>query len=424
MGSSICTYAIFVVSLRKIYQVMKLLFILLSFMTLTVQDKNTVFLSDGQWPYDIETRYSNTYNKGQVRAGDVATLTLSNLGGITVDTITMALRSNQNEGEGTVRVVCNGQQVASKHITYQTVGEKVAVYAGKKAGVDSLTISLAGSENSLYIDSYTIVYSSAQPFTVTLMNGTEQYRVLTGTSVPLPTLPDTVGWRFLGWTAQHFWSAATMPDLIGACAYKPTSDITLWAVYEYIPSLDELIVTDLQDGVYIYASWASQLAMTGSVYDGVTRATAVNTENMNQWYQITFDPDGLATIQSGTQYIGYSGKALADKPSKWLVYHDGQITAFYTVMNGKNYVLFPGLLTNDYASTFDTKLLQADDLTTAPTVLLSAEPVMEEPYFTCYPNAPMGVTDEVQEAIQNERMIRFGIYELHIQGGKKFLRLR
>lgn len=406
---------------------MKLLLILLSFMTLTVENNHTVSLTGGQWPYDIEVNYSNSYNKGQVRAGDTATLTLSNLGSITVDTIRMAMRSNASAGKGTVTVYAGSEQLVSKNITRQTVSEAVKIYIGPKAGVDSLTIRTVGTENSLYIDSYTIAYGTAAPSTVTLMNGAEQYAVLTGTTVQLPSMPTIEEWRFVGWTAQAFETTSTMPELLNAGAYRPTSDLTLWAVYEYIPSLDQSIITTLQDGVYVYANWSSQWAMSGNVQNGVAGASALNLEDACQWYQITFDADGLATIQLiyvyGTEYIGFSGTKLAHTLSKWQVYHDGQKTLFYTEVKGQNYVLFPGKLSSDL-STYDTELMYANDLSNAPTVLLSTEPVLSEPLYTCYPENPMGIETVEQSEVHGERVVRFGIYELVIKGNHKYLRIR
>ena len=60
---------------------MNLLLVLLSVMTFTVETKNSV-TTNGQCPDDMEVAYNCSYQKGQVRAGDVATLTLGNLGGI------------------------------------------------------------------------------------------------------------------------------------------------------------------------------------------------------------------------------------------------------------------------------------------------------------------------------------------------------
>ena len=67
---------------------MKLLLVLLAVMTWTVESKNAVSLSDDSTvPYDIEVGYGCTYQKGDVRANDTATLVLSHLEGITINGI-------------------------------------------------------------------------------------------------------------------------------------------------------------------------------------------------------------------------------------------------------------------------------------------------------------------------------------------------
>ena len=71
-----------------------LLLVILSVMTWTVESKNTVRLTDGSTaPYDLEASYTNTYNKGQLRLGDEATLTLKNMGGVSVERVSLALMS-------------------------------------------------------------------------------------------------------------------------------------------------------------------------------------------------------------------------------------------------------------------------------------------------------------------------------------------
>ena len=95
-------------------------------MTWTVESKNTVTLAEGGTkPNDIEVSYANTYNKGQVRAGDVAVLTLSNMGGLTVERVSLAMRANAKSGAGVIEVACNNTQLAEKSVSWQSVSEDV-----------------------------------------------------------------------------------------------------------------------------------------------------------------------------------------------------------------------------------------------------------------------------------------------------------
>ena len=118
---------------------MNLLIILLSVMTWTVESKNSVALAEGGTvPYDIEVSYANTYNKGQLRAGDVAALTLSNLGGITVERVSLAMHANAKGGAGAIVLVCNDAQLAQKTVNWQSVSADVEVFSGQQHGVDSM----------------------------------------------------------------------------------------------------------------------------------------------------------------------------------------------------------------------------------------------------------------------------------------------
>ena len=58
---------------------MNLLLILLGVMSFTVQSKDAV-KADGTWPYSMEATYACSYQKGDVRAGDEAVLTVTGLG--------------------------------------------------------------------------------------------------------------------------------------------------------------------------------------------------------------------------------------------------------------------------------------------------------------------------------------------------------
>ena len=67
---------------------MKLLLVLLTVMTFTIEKKNEVSMA-GLWPYDIVVDYANTGTKGNVGAGDKATLSLSGLENIQIESVTL-----------------------------------------------------------------------------------------------------------------------------------------------------------------------------------------------------------------------------------------------------------------------------------------------------------------------------------------------
>ena len=86
---------------------MSFLLLILSVMTWTVKDKSTVS-GEGLLPYDIEVSYSNSYQKGSVRAGDEAVLRLGHLEGITVQQVELSMRSNKSAGAGIISVQFDG----------------------------------------------------------------------------------------------------------------------------------------------------------------------------------------------------------------------------------------------------------------------------------------------------------------------------
>ena len=84
-------------------------------------------------------------------------------------------------------------------------------------------------------------------------------------------------------------------------------------------------------------------------------------------------------------------------------------------------MLFPGRI-DGYGDYVYTELLQAGDITLAPTAILSTEPLMEEPWYSCFPQRLQAIENSAAET--NEVIVPFGIYELRIQNGHKRLRLR
>lgn len=411
---------------------MRLLLILLSVMAWTVESKNAVS-GDGTWPYDIEVSYTNTYQKGQVRAGDKAVLTLGHLEGITVEKVSLAMRANANAGAGLVSVTVNGQSLTSREVTYKEVSDAVVVFEGVQNGVQELEISVEGEQNSLYVDAFTIYWAAGPPHTVTLMKGSEVYDTMTeeqgGHGVVLPKLSDEEAWRFEGWCTWEFWEVKWDVKIHkGGQRYYPGSDCTLWAVYRYDNEPEMVYQKTLESGTYIYANSIAGKAISGVPENGKMGSSLTMKDDANQHYYITFNAAGdSATIQhkkTGT-YIGYSGIKLDSKPSKWCVFHKDDKTAFYMQNKGKTYILWPSMLddTAEYAGLYITEKIEQ-----TPTVLIpvgdSTEPV--EPVYTCHPESPQGLETVSGEGLElsGEWVIPFGIYKLIIKDGKKELRLK
>ena len=247
--------------------------ILLLVLTLTVESKSSV-AATGDIPPFAEVSYSCSYQKGTVRQGDEAVLTLSDLGGLTINKVEVYIRSNQKAGAGMWTVTIDGQKVATKSGSFDqwfgaydnTYYHALSLLPKIYSGVQEMVIRLQGTTNSLYIQKYVITYTPAPVHSVTLMRGDEVFQTLTestgGAGVFLPSMDDYKGWRFIGWSETECGQTTTRPELIAPnTRCYPLTDVTLWAAYEYILPEDSIYVSDLTDGEYLYTNTRVQMAL-------------------------------------------------------------------------------------------------------------------------------------------------------------------
>lgn len=412
-----------------------LLSILSLIMTWTVETKSTIS-SSGDVPAAVQAVYACSYQKGTVRNGDNATLTLSGLGGVAIERIEMHMRSNKSAGAGVISVYADGARIAQKEGSLRDwIGKydnsafhPIEVFVGQQTIHDSLVIHLAGTTNSLYVEKYVITYQQAPAYTATLMEGDDLHTTLTeavgGAGVLLPSLPDKEIWQFMGWTATSFEAADVCPELyLPNTRIYPTDDMTLWAVWRYMQDNEELYLTDMQSGDYIYANTDNQLAITGVVENGRMQQALINPLESNQIYHIDFDPSAqTATIQHllTDQYVGYKDATLVAEPTEWLVWQEGNKTVFYTLYDGKKYVLWQNMIDEQSGQRY-AGLYATNDVSKTPTALIYPQQQSEQLY-TCYPEENMAV--ESVTTTTNEIIVPFGIYEIHIIRGEKYIRLR
>jgi hypothetical protein len=410
---------------------MKLLLLIVSVMTWTVQSKSSV-TGSGDLPSGGEYAYTNTYNKGQVRKGDVATLTLGHMNGITVEKVSLAMRANTGSGKGTVSFSANGQTVTSREVTYEQVNDEVVVFDGQQDGVQDLVIQVTGEENSLYVDAFSITWSKvgAPAYTVTLMKGSRVYASLTeregGAGVELPVLQDTAVWRFIGWSETEIWETNEMPPLErGKTRFFPSSDCTLWATYAYHETLPAQYMTDLQDGLCLYVDRNLNRALCGTPDNGIMGYTTPDVEDANQQYRIAFaSPDtAYITHDLTATPIGHNGTRLVAEPSPWLVFRKDDHILFYTVVNNKTYILWLSCM-DGAGEAMWAGLLRAE-LSDYPMSLQMVPIDGCDPLITCHPENPQDVENVESESRKSDCVLmRFGTYELHLVNGKKQLIVR
>ena len=420
---------------------MNLLFILLSAVaTFTIESKTSVNV-DGSWPYDMEATYANTYKKGQVPADAVATLTVSGLGGIVVESVEVYVKSNKTSGAGTFTVTANNIDVATKTGTFEDwfgaydneTFHALSLIKKKQPAVQTLSVTLTGITNSLTIEKYVITWSQAvDACKVTLMNDNTVHATLTettsGAGVVLPTLPDLENWRFAAWTEEELEEDSyMMPESwIEPGLYHPVEDCTLWAVYCYIVPPKVEYISDLESGTYFYVNRTTNLALMGVPENGIMASTELNLNSNNQKYRIDFVPtqDTAYITHAGTQtpigYNAYNPKMEA-VASPWLVYHDGEETLFYAKINNKSYVLWLNIQDKDNQGLIYAGLYQANP---GPSPMsLCRKEMPDEQRLSCHPNGKQSIFVTPQSSSQ-EFIVPFGIYELHIKDGQKTLYIR
>lgn len=416
---------------------MKFLLLILSVMTWTIQDKNTV-TGDGSCPHSVVADYSCTNSKGTVRANDEAVLSLTNMGGITIEQIEVYVRSNKTGGAGTFTVRANGNTVASKNGSlkdwtgaYDNTNYR-AVQLLSKACVqaDEVSVALTGTANTLYIEKYVITWSPAPPHTVTLMNGVDTYATVSetegGAGVLLPDMNDYESWYFIGWTTWEFWAIHSMPAFYKAnTVYYPTADCTLWAMYVYHNPTEQVLVTDLVSGDYLYVNTITGMALTGVPDEkGRMGYTVVDASNNALYYTIDLVTDTTAYITYTATHtpIGYTdGLKLVAQQSLWKIFHTEEQTLFYMENSqGKKYVLWLNVY-DTRTEEFYAGLQPTSDLN-SPMALMFPNSAPNELTFTSHPESGYGiqiVTDEKQA----DYILQIGNYRLIIKDGKKTMQL-
>ena len=430
-----CTFAALYMSLP-----MKLLLIILSIMTFTVKDKNNV-TPTGTFPSDMQVSYHSTYQKGTARAGDTITLSLQNLGGIAIGDMKVYVRSNKDGGAGAFTVTANGEVKATKS---GSLADWFGAYDNQSFhalqllpqginSINTLDIRLIGSANSLYVEKYEITYSPAEAHTVTLMCGNRVFSTLYEESgmagVILPSVADSAEWKFRGWSETELWTTYELPHLwLANEKYHPSTDCTLWAVFEYDNTPKVAYVTELQTGVYQYVNRTLNIALTSVPYeDGTMDFAPIDASDADQLYEVRFAAPDTAYIThraTGTP-IGYAGKNMAVKASPWLVYHNEEETVFYTMIGTQSYVLWLNIMDgngeNEHAG---LRTGTVGNSSGHSPMALQVPSEKSDPYYTCHPEVPQGIEQVNTERLNGEWIVPFGIYELHIKNGYKELRLR
>ncbi len=408
----------------------------------------------------IYERTATTGQKGQMTAGNSTRLELSGWSGCYIKRVELQMRSNSKSGAGSLIMTIGADTLW--HIENQTFDKNV--WAGQyttswvaitksmnaRVGDDEIIdISIFATENSLYINSYTIYYEPPIPqaYTVLFMTGLDSCpqsitQVAPDIPICLPQWQDTACWYFMGWSKKEILENEDISTLLlPGEEYIPTKHITLWAVYSNIKEITP--TNQYLSGRYVLAAYSSVtqeltgsgVAMCGTVTtDGVPMSNVLMQKNADSiyylsssvpetmYYDLVFNEDSTLSITHTETLapIGYKANKLYGIETDWnyRVLEDGSV-AIYHLYNNKEYALYFGLPQNSfvaYSQNMNIAKWNSDAWWLFPIV------------ETKYTSWPFGKFDAIPEvdypSSANDFIYRFGLYELHIRNGKKIMYLK
>ena len=327
----------------------------------TITSYNSVELS-GAASEGVKASFENTnHSKGQITAGNKATMTLSNVYDGAFLTLIFYVKSNAKSGAGSLRVTLDNETIAeipeSSYAKWSDKGFSTDylpfVFDGYWANtIDSkLVCEIEATENSLTwekLEVYVAEYTPS-PCTVNLSwlaaDGSRQNTVIeeteVGAGIILPdcevkSLTGDRTWTFVGWSREEIIDTRTTePNMFDAGSkFYPTTVETLYAVYVDNPEVVDIVqTTDFRSGEYaLVMACAGTYYMAGSevadkkIYTckcGVS--TAENGYRLTNHYvpvdcryQVDFAGDSVTVkyLYTGSN-IGHSGTKLADNKAKW-----------------------------------------------------------------------------------------------------------
>jgi hypothetical protein len=233
---------------------------------------------------------------------------------------------------------------------------------------ECIEINISATENSLYINSYTIYYAVPQCYTVTFHTGLDTCPPPLTQSAPdkpliLPAWQDTAEWYFLGWSEEEVLeNQLTMPLLLAGDTYFPRKNTTLWSVYSN--QRENKAVSEYISGQYAIAMCnmveGDDMVMDGYVqengfistqpvemmrnHDGAYCIQSMLPEDV--FYDVQFYKDSTVSIMhhDTKRMIGYKGDKLFTIDTLWqyrVLEEDGSLAIYYPY-DDKYYALYMG----------------------------------------------------------------------------------
>ena len=352
------------------------------FVTYTLSRTNTIEQSGTPPKSSVATydRTTTTGKKGQMTAGNSTRLELKGWDGCTIKRVELQMRSNTSSGAGSLSLVIgndtlwqiDNQPFSDKSWAGKYTTDWLPITRSMNTIVkenECIEINISATENSLYINSYTIYYAVPQCYTVTFHTGLDTCPPPLTQSAPdkpliLPAWQDTAEWYFLGWSEEEVLeNQLTMPLLSAGDTYFPRKNTTLWSVYSN--QRENSAISEYISGQYAIAMCnvveGDDMVMDGYVqengfistqpvklmrnHDGAYCIQSMLPEDV--FYDVQFyNKDSTVRIMhhDTKRMIGYKGEKLFTIDTLWqyrILEEDGSLAIYYPY-DDKYYALYMG----------------------------------------------------------------------------------
>lgn len=341
-------------------------------LTATVSSYNKAVLSGDK--AGIKTQFDNTSRSGnRIGEGHVATLTISGLPKGWISDVMLWAHSNTQSGGGDINVIIDGDVVASMDGSfadwagcYSTSSLAIPLFRKPhECLAGSITLTITGWENSLYLDKLELHYSSTYPSPKSLIlsywtNGNRrEERECTedgwGEGITLPQVSDIRDkdgnmWYFTGWTRHKVEDVTASPIFyFPHQVYFPTMQDSLYALYRNQSASSIHQTTTFSSGEYamvcpmgedwgiIAGGWKKNLLSTAvatveyEIHNGYTLLADTIATAARYWME--FDSDSVLIRNMGTdEWLGYGSNGTNKQKIKWAwmegenhslyIYHD------------------------------------------------------------------------------------------------------
>lgn len=468
----ICKTRIFFVSLfaekcvHPGFVTMKAFFLLIALYTITGKQA----VPSGNIPEGSTCVYEQTGNRsGQLTAGNSLMLTLGGYEGMTLHSVTLRMHSNTSSGAGEMTMTIGEAPIwmildapFAAQEWYGDYSKEWVDISQSFSGLyvpegEDITLQIRASENSLYLQSVELNYSTPQPKSYTVTFDTHIGQVIgdmtelePGGGIILPDVEvDDAVWQFYGWANEAVDESRGAPTVCKAGSmFFPSSDCTLHAVYVRQKDVQPWLPTDdLTLGDYVITLYEPlsglMLHASGAVENGMIKAVqqqlplesgwvSMPTDNIstNAVYTLSLSDDTLTITHKSTGtnvYLASGGKFSSTPPLvnyPWIISptsNEGDEMPWYVIsgkVGGKRYYI-----SFNIADSGQLYFRPTDTAGQQHNLLLFAICDMDLPDWT-YSSYPFGtsVTNSTTDYMPAYKML-IGTHILTIQNGKKYLQI-